>query len=501
MRHFKQQSKSVVRSKPYNFELRLIAWLLLTLISVFLFGLAKFSVFFIGIAFIIPSLLVLDLYRIRGSPTSVVFPFFFLLIFNGSYHPMFGMFAAVGESVPDIYKLVLGVRSVFFLAMISVSLLGCRKLIFSRGDVFAYVFILSVVYLLFQFGFVSSAPTLSKVTYLFNSFFPLFFSIFIVCFFSTMRGSGGEFKAVVGVLIVFSSVAFVYFAALPATYDFFRPDLASSFRLREGEVLLRGEYDPSWRSEIAGFEFSRFVGTFPDPIVCGYFIGAVCFSLFCTGQYLKASWFSFLLAISLSKGAWLFLAQAVLIKYMLSKNRMVGYILVPVLVGGQLTLATQIESSNVVHFNGLIGGVASVLAGGAKEKAVGFGVGAGGNLGRGDVDDGGRGEGWLSSGSESGIGVVVYQLGFLGILLYLMMLILLCRKLVVASRPEGRGLPGDVKLLSRARATDAVQALFLSLFVNTFLQENCVNASVLSSVVIAAFVIYAGTWVKRRELS
>lgn len=199
-----------------------------------------------------------------------------------------------------------------------------------------------------------------------------------------------------------------------------------------------------------------------------------------------SAWLLLLLVLSMSKGAWLFLAQAFILYFCALKSRRLLLPAAILLAAVQLAAASVFDASNRMHLLGLQGGLLSLIHGGPVSLVMGYGVGEGGNLARAYVAGGAWGAGWLASGSESGVGVFAHQLGLVGVALMGLLMLSLFR--VTGSEFDkldrsGHGMPLG------GRSIIAIKAMLISLIINSLLQENCINASVLSSVLLGAVLL------------
>lgn len=389
------------------------------------------------------------------------------LVFISFYFPLFGFVLGVVGATSDQLKLFVGVRPfVYSILLLALFLLAgldqVQRGVLKVGSIKYMVFLFYLVFSIL----VSPAGWLSKGLYFFNSFFPLFLTVsaltWIACQTSDRRGE---------VLYSFS-VLMLFFAAIYAIfiddlYHIVRPDLISVMRSNTAEQLPYGEYPSSWWTSIGSLSFNRLVGFFPDPIIAGYF-----FSFLTIISWLKKHYFVFLvglvlLFLSFSKGAWIYSFSFVIVYATLCLKSRLFWVVVLTIALVQIAVANMFHSSAYIHYLGFVGAIESVLM--APAKAIfGFGLGVGGNL---EVFSGG-GEDWsraasLKTGAESGVGVIIYQLGFLGLLIYVWMINVL--KNILYKR----------YLVSGEKEFLAIIAMVGSMVANSFLQENCINASLL----------------------
>lgn len=482
----------LIQESPRNkLRFAIVMWMAASLGVVFTFAATvSFPLFFLiaCLLTLLPGLIIIFL----GNPINgLLLAALFIVSFNAFYHPLFGFFSGLLGYPTGLYRLALGIRSAWYcLALMAVAVQICRMSPQVRKSV-GYPIVIFLLFIAVNF-LLSGGGFDSRISYLMNSFLPLSFTVIgFGAVLSNIKIDQGDARLLYRLLIAMSVVGCVYFFMLPLTYDFFRPDLASFMRIRPGDYIPKGGFDPSWGTRIEQYYFNRFVGSFPDPIIAGYFFACMTFIAYISRWRMALLWFGLLLAISLSKGAWMFFVQAVIIYQLYKKGRAYAILGAAALCGFQLSLGAFIDSSNKMHFLGLIGGVASVFQGGVKAMILGYGVGDGGNMGH----TGGLGASWLASGSESGIGVIAHQLGLLGTLL----LIICFWRLFRLSAKSGDAVV-PLSQDDRERLS-GVKALLLSLMVNSFLQENCINASLLSTVVVGVLLISAlprvASWTRR----
>ena len=108
-------------------------------------------------------------------------------------------------------------------------------------------------------------------------------------------------------------------------------------------------------------------------------------------------------------------------------------------------------------------------------------MGNGGNLASISAEGGERNS-WLSSGSESGVGVLLFQLGFIGLGLVLLWL----RKIYFISSGK----------YNHAYSGWSISLVF-AFFINSFLQENCINSSLLGILLLGVMLITSLGYIKQ----
>lgn len=400
----------------------------------------------------------------------------FAIVITAFYPPFLGMFSSIEGGVNGFFvKLFLGLRSAFFATWVGVAfvlIVIYRHLRYGYAKLFALFFILLV-------GALNGALSLeAQITYFLNAFLPLFVTILIIPY---LIENGQNFerhaKYAEKLLVLSAIISLIYFPILMMNLDIFRPDLALMHQTIEGRGL-NSALPPQWQSYINGEFFPRFVGTFPNPILLGYFCAISSFVFFIRERNLISILFAILTVATLSKGAILFLLVAHLLRLSLIRSLLLFWLALILVVAGSLTLAYFLDGSNRVHLRGLTGGVQSVLTASPVNFLFGFGIGSGGNLARSQLEDGPVSAGWLASGSESGIGVLIYQLGFVGIAF----LAFICSAIYHAATVN--------KSHASTNATSVV-ALCAAWFANMLLQEDLINVTISSQMLLAVIMLSA----------
>jgi len=389
------------------------------------------------------------------------------VVFLMLYYPMFGFVLGHVESFDvGLLKIVVGIRPLLvFLGLCVIALF----LAIRRHDVLwptTLLFALSVSF------FHSDSSFIARAAYFTNTLAPLFICLYVA-------GSKVDIKSnATNIYILFFSFALLIMLLYGALinnffYDIFRPDLIYAIRARDLEPLAYGQIPGPWWSQIEGYSFIRFVGGFPDPIIAGYFFGVLVIIGISQRAYLSTLLAAFALFLTVSKGAWIFTVNVFIIILVLNHARRFLLVAVCGLLAVQLLIALSLDSSAYIHYKGLEGGLLSAMAS-PVTALIGFGMGSGGNLESIVSNDTFSREVWLSRGAESGVGTVVYQMGFLGLVLWVLLLWRLRTNM-------SRG-PSD-------SSGNYALAMWLGLFVNAFLQENAINSSVLTIVLLGQFLI------------
>lgn len=429
---------------------------------------------------IIISLMVCFATTCKQISKSVILLTTFTILYNALYLPFFGVFSEIsGTSNPSAMRVALGLRSVIFSVGMCILLM---RILFSQTSTHGPNKVIYLIFLLLlSFGFVKDGlNNLSeKMTYLINSLIPLMGLLVITQNLEKLKDTPENYRqASLQLLLCILLICALYFPFLPHLYEYFRPDLASVLRIGNSRIFY-GEFDPSWMTEISGIPLARFVGTFPDPIIFGYFCSiSVLLGLAFRYHFLTICSF-LLLAISLSKGAWLFTLQTLLLWYAFRRGKQTFFFIFIISLCIQLLLAGVIQSSNKMHFLGLIGGLSSLYKPIGLHTLLGHGIGSGGNLAR--IGSSETYYLWnaVLTGAESAIGTLAYQLGLIGICICFFLYI---------SALFGT-LTFEYNHSKRLLAPGLISGLVSSLLINSFLQENCINSSVTSIVMLAISVL------------
>ncbi len=411
-----------------------------------------------------------------------------VVAFNGLYAPVLGLFLGLLGDAPVLYKIVLGLRSAAYAALLAwcVGALCMSKV----SNPFFRLAFPGLILLLLVWVAVSPVGLEARSAYLFNSFLPFFMSLLVAAYLCTYRYAvvtPGAFRFVVTALVVLLLVGAIYFLLLPSFYHVFRPDLVASKSGGAGGIVMYGEYDGSWRTSIEGYRFNRMVGTFADPIVIGYLCAVMAFVSLVFSLPVSGAVFIVMLVCTLAKGAALFFIQSVCIYYIGRRNRAIRILCTIAFVVLQIGFAGLTNTSGRVHLQGLIGGVSSIVSAPIAQKILGFGLGQGGNLGSADFAAAATAAGgswrtaWLGSGAESAIGVIAHQTGALGLLTLAAFSLALMLFRVRDEKTD--------------RPYHAIVCLWSALLCNCFLQENCFNVSVTSSVLLGTVLLTC----RRRE--
>src|SRR5690606_6170851 len=152
------------------------------------------------------------------------------------------------------------------------------------------------------------------------------------------------------------AVLCVFYYPIVAVYpEVFRPDLAlyhqSSASYGPGGTVA----SPSqWNTLLYDLRIPRFVGTFPNPILFGYFAAVLSFALYINRRYIVSGAMAVLVVISLSKGAMLLLLSSHALFIVLTHARRIFFPIVGIMVAMELVAAYLLDGSNRVHLRGLL---------------------------------------------------------------------------------------------------------------------------------------------------
>jgi hypothetical protein len=396
------------------------------------------------------------------------------VLITAFYPPIIGFFMGIeGRAKVFLVTILLGIRSSLFALWIVAAFL----IFVVRGGRLSEYLMFVLFCLVIGVGLVNGGGGFQpKVTYLLNSFLPLFGVLAVITYVTKDSDAFVKYdRLLMNVVLAIAAIGALYFPVLILNTDIFRPDLAM---LHQAVAGVSGALPGQWHSRIYDTLVPRFVGTFPNPILFGYFFAVASYVLFVRRRYWFSALFFLGTLLSVSKGAIMFLAVAHVLRFALLKRPIYFWLLLFPIVAFELGLAYLLDGSNRVHLRGLLGGIQSILSAGILAKGIGFGLGSGGNLARTELEGGPYSGGWLASGSESGIGVLVYQLGSIGVLLFL---VLAWRALFAY-----KGLNG----IHRTNAC-AVVALCAAWFSNMLLQEDLINVTIASQMLLAVILLVA----------
>lgn len=411
----------------------------------------------------------------------------FNLVFLGIYYPLYGVVLSYFPMEDyGFLKYQIGVRSVLVFAAIF-SCVFWTVAEENLNDKFENLVLVFFVIFLSMNVMLSGANFVSAVTYLVNSFIPLYFGLFYLL---KRNGLGSmvsfqQAKNFIYAAVLCYLVVVLYSIVLDDFYYLFRPDLVSSVRERDLLPIEYGTYPGPWWTQIEGVEFVRLAGTFPDPIILGYLFATLLLVSVTVKNYFAVGISFILLILTFSKGAWLLVFNTLLIYSVLRFKPRIGlfWLFISCLILSQLFLASISNSSAKIHYLGLLGGITSAFSD-IKIFVFGAGSGVGGNLA--SFDGEWHRDAWLSTGSESGIGVIFYQLGVIGAAFLFLLIYLVVRKLVIQY----------FKLDCWRYALAA--AYVIAYFQNSLLQENCINSSLIGIFLVGVYLMLHGSDDKAR---
>lgn len=395
--------------------------LLSFLSTIFLVSVSQYKLMVIPLGFILISFIVFTIVYLQRLIHIVIFITIFNIILLAIYYPIIGFFLNLGiELLQDHIKFISGFRPLILNSLLVLTI------IFFLNKLNKRTIVLTIITLLFLgLNFLlAPAPILARTIYLFNSFLPFYlFPILLIIFIKNIHfDSHLSFykKNIFWIILLIVSIGILYWINIDFSYDIFRPDLVSSVRSSDGMAVEYGELPRSWRSRIGEIRFNRIPGTFADPIQWGYFLMfATILSFHYFRTFILALFLILLLILSGAKGAMLFLISVSFL-YFVYKNMELSF--KPIFIIWSLSIlfaASYFNTSGLVHMEGLIGGTTSILTAPINNFLCGYGLGSGGNmLSLANPDNFSR-ESWLTTGSESGFGTLIYQTGILGVLLML----------------------------------------------------------------------------------
>ncbi len=425
-------------------------------------SLALLSIFVVGL---------LAMYTLGNSRSILIYLPVYNLVSMALAFPIGGIIVSLGLS-SESAALINGSRPILLFLLMGYLLL-CRVILSAPGLV--PILLLCMILLV---GFLKSdGDYQSRAAYLMNSFSSFFFvlcySEYLVSKKTILNYCSVSLLKFFFLFLIFSTIFNVLL--IFSFYDLFRPDLYFSYRDRSVDGVQYGEFPGSWTSSVGSFSFYRMTGSFSDPIQWGYFCAvtslATYFSFLKSNsklQYICLLFFSVLLLfLSGSKGSWLLFLGTILIYHSRIKNAVIGTIAMIFYVVAVFVVSSLSGTSGVIHLAGLIGGTTSILNAGPIDMIFGYGMGSGGNLATSvgaDVEE--YKKTWLMNGSESGFGVLIYQLGLFGVFVFVYFLKRLRNAL--KSNKEAN--------LSKSVYIDSFVISYFTLF---FLQENLLNSAFL----------------------
>lgn len=391
------------------------------------------------------------------------------LIFLALVFPVVGFFLSQGVVLENL-SMIVAQRSILLFVLMGILWV---KLLVADARINILLFII-VIPLSISFV-ISVAPLQARAAYMINSFFPLFMTLALIFyvitdedFDFTLINRIFNFLLIVIVVGVIFNIMLWFF-----TYDLFRPDLFFAYRDRSELGIAYGDYPRPWSSNIGDFEFYRMTGSFADPIQWGYFLSATCLALYFSMMYFPRHPFVMwlfavillLLILSGAKGAWLFLLGTIFLFHAFSIGTKTMVLAVLFFSSMSFLVSSFGGASGWIHIAGLVGGINSILEADIFHMIFGYGMGAGGNLVTtvgADVEE--YKLTWLQTGSESGFGVLIYQLGLLGVTSFLILFIASIRGI------------WNSQILNFIQKKFMISVL-ISYFVLFLLQENLLNTS------------------------
>ncbi|QCY11381.1 hypothetical protein [Pseudomonas sp. MPC6] len=301
----------------------------------------------------------------------------------------------------------------------------------------------------------------AKFQYLANSFIPLVLSLLILYRLSTNKSSL-KINSTPWLVLLALSVpigALISLILMP-------PEYYQDQQGAKGFELIAG-YPRIWWTPIGDHFILRFPGTSEDPILFGYIAASIALALYSESKYIKFFIAMAITIISLSKGAIIWLAGSILISAVSSRvtQRNLVYILsVIALITLYLKGASDLNTSANVHILGLFGPIETALTNRDLSSLIGHGIGSSGNILKsyllGDISQ----DDWLGGGAESSLGLLVYQIGLIGVAAFFASII---------------------KIFTNIKSPIAKSA-WLIYWTNAMLQENLIN---LNYIILLTFVV------------
>jgi hypothetical protein len=186
------------------------------------------------------------------------------------------------------------------------------------------------------------------------------------------------------------------------------------FSFRHGGFSTALGYPGIWSTVFFDVRFLRFGAGFLDPIALGYWAAVAALLALRYRSWALTALFATLTGVTAAKGAWILLAAGGLIYLLLvTRHRPTRWVFRSLLVALLIVIPRFVDEgkgSFRVHVSGLVEGSRA-----AATKPLGHGLGAGGNwagiLGNADTS--------TATGAESAVGVIAYQLGFVGLVFLL----------------------------------------------------------------------------------
>jgi len=385
---------------------------------------------------------------------------FFSILFLAFYFPVSGIFLQLNFNYKNLLYAV-GLRSLTLLAVLFWTFLRIKN----------KKFLYFLPFFLIAISFLRSSDKFSALIYFVNSFGVLFlclifFHYFLKCKSNISYMNDSLRKLFLYCLILVAIISFLYGIFFYKLSSIFRPDLALALKLK-GEPWPEGNIFPSWYSVLFDYAIPRFFGTFPDAIKAGWFYSVLLIITFFSnikpfGFKLFLIFFLFFcLLATLSKGALAFLLMFSFIYFILNFRIIKSFssllILVFLLFIIIILLALKFPGSNIVHLMGLYYGFKTILNANFLNFLFGYSLGYGGNL----QAIYSKAELWLQTGSESGVGVLLVKMGFLGFLCYLYFFYSICKKAFL-------------------KQNYIILSMLIPLFVLSYLQEDLINSSLWS---------------------
>lgn len=309
-----------------------------------------------------------------------------------------------------------------------------------------------------------------KLSYLINSFIPMILILVLINGINSKYSfkDGLYFKDIKPIffIVTISIVIGIFLQATSWSYfDFERNQATKGFGLLNG--LPR-----NWWFEFNNNSYLRFCGTLEDPILMSYLTSTLAIVALVYKKWIYFFIFSVACLATLGKGAILLLIIITMLKLTrlkLNSNLKVILLMLGVAMLYIVNILGMLgpETSADVHALGLTLPFINIPNISSFEIFFGHGVGSGGNILKAYLQSDIDYHTWLSTGSESGIGTIFYQTGFVGLLSF----IYCC-----------------IKSSNKLKSQDS-KVFFAIYFLNLFLQENLINFNYLFLLLIAIYTL------------
>lgn len=332
-------------------------------------------------------------------------------------------------------------------------------------------------FLLTLFSFSRSSDFYTALKYLANVYIP-YLSLFYIIFSISPTGNINKQKSkiVKGIAKNFLFTILIFDLLFISIEELGIFDSATFFSMAGNILRADGGWEGNFRTMLFGIEQQREPGLFGDPIVASYFLTSalMCIAILQKGFIKWAYIFLslFLLALAKSKSSLILIALGALglLIYKLKAPKSIKIFISVILYISALalTLVKASSSSSIdssyIHYQGLIAPFLRPLD---FNYLLGNDLGSGGNMGGGS-----------DQGAESFVGLLMYNLGIAGVLLYLALFL-------------------RVIILAYSNNTPAKSIFLVSIIIPvmlaSFLQENPYNLSYAAPRIALLLIILIST--------